>query len=101
MVRTRSDHIVLWPTYFDLRKSRTEGRRAPKKHSIERPTVEEIFKAVKALGLGATIENDKSYPGSWWEKEGMVRVEKGISKTQLINKVAAKLKENEGTRPSK
>jgi signal recognition particle subunit SRP19 len=98
MVRTRSDHIVLWPTYFDSRKSKAEGRRVSKKASIEKPTVEEIFKATKSLDLEVTIQGDKSHPNSWWEKEGMLRVEKTMSKTQLITKVAAKLKETEHTR---
>ena len=101
MVRTRSDHIVLWPTYFDLRKTRAEGRRVPKKDSIEKPTVEEVFKAARALGLEATMVSDKSHPSNWWEKEGMVRVEKSIPKTQLIGKVAAKLIENDRIRSQK
>jgi signal recognition particle subunit SRP19 len=101
MVRTRSDHIVLWPSYFDSRKSRAEGRRVSKESSLENPSVEEIQKAVKSIGLDATIKKTKSYPRKWWENEGQVRVEKTMSKTQLINQVVAKLKENEHTRPTK
>ncbi len=101
MVRTRSDHIVLWPSYFDSRMSRAEGRRVSKKTSLENPSVEEIHGAVKAMGLEATIKKTKSYPRKWWENEGLVRVEKTMSKTRLINQVAAKLKENEHTRTTK
>ena len=92
MVRTRTDHIILWPSYFDSRKKRSNGRRVPKSLAVEKPTVEELFKAVNSLGLEATILADKSYPSNWWEHEGCVSVEKSLSKTDLISKVAPKLK---------
>jgi len=101
MVRTRSDHIVLWPTYFDLRRSRADGRRAPKNLSIDRPTVEEIYEIVKTLGLKGTVHIDKAHPSNWSEKEGAVFVEKSMPKTQLIEKVATKLKEIEHNRNNK
>jgi len=92
MVRTRTDHIILWPSYFDSRKKRRSGRRVPKALAVEKPTVEELFKAVSSLGLEAVILEDKAYPSNWWEHEGCVSVEKSLSKTELIGKVAPKLK---------
>ena len=92
MVRTRTDRIILWPSYFDSRKKRSGGRRVPKSLAVEKPTVEEIFKAVKSLGLEAIILEDKAYPSNWWEHEGCVSVEKSLTKTELISKVAPKLK---------
>lgn len=96
MVRTRTDHIILWPSYFDSRNKRSSGRRVPKALAIEKPTVQEIFKAVSSLGLDAVILEEKSYPSKWWEHEGCVSVEKSLSKTELINKVAPKLKSIRG-----
>jgi signal recognition particle subunit SRP19 len=101
MVRTRTDHIILWPTYFDSRKSRSEGRRVPRSVSIDGPTAEEVHRAVKGLGLSATMDASKSHPNSWWEKEGMVRVENSLGKEELIRLVAARLKETEGDRSRK
>ncbi len=92
MVRTRADHIILWPSYFDSRKKRSSGRRVPKSLAVEKPTVEELFKAVNSLGLEVTILADKAYPSNWWEHEGCVSVEKSLPKTELISKVATKLK---------
>ena len=92
MVRTRTDHIILWPTYFDSRRKISSGRRVPKKIAVDKPTVQEIFKAVSSLGLDAMILEEKAYPSNWWEHEGCVSVEKSISKTELIRKVAPKLK---------
>ena len=101
MVRTRSDHIVLWPTYFDSRKTRANGRRVPKNLSIERPTAQEIYKAVRSLGLEVRLEAGKAYPGNWWEREGAVFVEKAMAKTQLVERVATKLKEIEHNRDTR
>jgi signal recognition particle subunit SRP19 len=101
MVRTRTDHIVLWPSYFYSRKSRSEGRRVSKSLAIERPTAEEVHNAVKKLGFKATIDTSKSHPNAWWEREGVVRVEKAMTKEELISQVAAKLKDMEGSRIKK
>ena len=92
MVRTRTDHIILWPSYFDSRNKRSSGRRVPKSLAVEAPSAEDVFKAVKSLGFGATILQDKSYPSKWWEREGCISVEKSVSKTQLIKDVATILK---------
>jgi signal recognition particle subunit SRP19 len=92
MVRTRSDRTILWPTYFDSSKTRSQGRRVSKKLAIERPSSEDVFRAVQELGLNATHHPEKAYPGNWWEREGMVSVEKGLPKTELISKVATRLR---------
>ena len=93
MVRTRADHLVLWPSYFDAAKSRASGRRVPKSVAVQNPTSEELLAAVKALGLDAKLHPAKSYPGSWWERGGCVSVEKTLKKTTLINRVAPRLKQ--------
>ena len=92
MVRTRTDHIILWPSYFDSRKKRSSGRRVPKSVAVEKPTVEELFKAVSSLDFEVIILEDKAYPSNWNEHEGCVSVEKSLPKTELISKVAPELK---------
>ena len=91
MVRTRSKDIVLWPAYFDLRKSRDQGRRVSKKMAVENPEAAEIHKIAKKLGFKSQLKNDKSYPASWWEGGGCVLVEKGQKKTEIINLIATEL----------
>ncbi|MFO7619596.1 MAG: signal recognition particle subunit SRP19/SEC65 family protein [Thermoplasmata archaeon] len=92
MVRTRADHLVLWPSYFDSTKSRARGRRIPKSLAVQNPTSEELLAAVEALGLDAKLHPGKSYPGFWWERGGCISVEKTLKKTELISKVAPRLK---------
>ncbi len=93
MVRTRTDHIILWPSYFDSANTRAGGRRVPKAKATQNPTADELLKAVVSLGLKASILEGKAYPRNWWGWEGCVSVEKSLAKTELIGKVAPRLKQ--------
>ncbi|MGD9962305.1 MAG: signal recognition particle subunit SRP19/SEC65 family protein [Thermoplasmata archaeon] len=84
--------IVLWPSYFDLRVSRDEGRRVAKKEAVESPSANMLFEAVKSLGLDCILELEKSYPRFWHRHEGRVLVEPKLAKKELVAKVAEKLK---------
>jgi len=84
--------IVLYPAYFDLKRSRDGGRRVAKGLAVDGPTTEEIEKAAKALGLTPKVEPDRAYPSSPWRKEGRVLVRADYYKTSVIRKVAEKLK---------
>jgi signal recognition particle subunit SRP19 len=84
--------IVLWPSYFDLKVSREEGRRVPKRDAVDAPTAGMLFEAVKSLGLDCILELEKSYPRFWYRKEGRVLVEPKMAKKDLVGKVAQKLK---------
>src|SRR2546428_10368149 len=84
--------IVLYPAYFDLKRTRQEGRRVPKSLAVDGPTAEEIEKAAKALGLSPKIEADRAYPSSHWRKEGRVLVQAGYYKTPLIPEGAGRIK---------
>lgn len=84
--------IVLWPTYFDLRSSREDGRRIPRRDAVEGPTAQMLFEAVKSLRLDCILELEKSYPKFWYRSEGRVLVEPKLKKPDLIRKVAAKVK---------
>jgi signal recognition particle subunit SRP19 len=81
--------IVLYPEYFNSKYSRAEGRRVPRKLAKKSPTVEDIEKAAKALGLTPVVEKDKSYPRFWFKKRGRVLIRKGkMNKSELLKKIA-------------
>ncbi len=67
-----------------------------KSRAVKNPTAEEIYKAVRALGLGCTIEKDKHHPARWFEREGRVVVNTTLKKTQLIKEVARELQNIRG-----
>ena len=89
---------VLWPIYFDSHAPR-KRRKIPKNLAIGNPSIEEIFKAAKKLGL-SPIKEEKSYPSRWWRKEGCILVDKKEKKTKIIKKIAEIIKEerSEGKR---
>ncbi|MCJ7489328.1 MAG: signal recognition particle protein Srp19 [Thermoplasmata archaeon] len=85
--------IVLWPSYFDSRVSRGSGRKIPKKDAVEAPSARMLYDAARSLGLDCILELEKSYPRFWYRKEGRVLVEPKLKKSELVSKVALKLKD--------
>jgi signal recognition particle subunit SRP19 len=86
--------IVLYPAYFDLGRSRTEGRRVAKRWAVESPTAQEVATAAKALGLKPEVEEGKAFPSTPWRKEGRVLVRADYFKTSILHKVAKHIKES-------
>lgn len=84
--------IMLYPAYFDVRLSRIRGRRVSKKDAIEAPSAQMLFSAAKSLNLDCILELEKSHPRFWYRSGGRVLVEPKMRKSQLLVKVAQKLK---------
>jgi len=80
---------TIWPVYIDSKKSRNEGRKINKKYAVSGPKLTEISRAARKLNLNPKVEDDKSYPGSWWENSGRVIVEReNISKKEMLTKIS-------------
>lgn len=86
--------IVLYPAYFDIARSREQGRRVAKRWAVETPTAEEVATAAKALGLQPEVEEGKAFPSTPWRKEGRVLVRADFFKTSIVQKVARRIKES-------
>ena len=84
--------IVLYPAYFDLGRSRADGRRVAKRWAVESPTAEEVATAAKALGLEPQLDAEKAFPTSHWRHEGRVLVRADYFKTSIVQKVAERIK---------
>ncbi|MBO8180615.1 MAG: signal recognition particle protein Srp19 [Archaeoglobus sp.] len=83
---------VVWTANLDSKKSRSEGRRIPKRFAVPNVKLQELVEACKQLGLKFRAE-EKKYPKSWWEEGGRVVVEKKGSKTHLMIELAKKIAE--------
>ena len=84
---------MIWPVYIDSEKSRSEGRKINKEYAISKPKLTEISKAARKLNLNPKVEDDKSYPNSWWESSGRVIIEKeNISKNEVLVKISENVK---------
>jgi signal recognition particle subunit SRP19 len=92
MVSRNEAKYVIWPIYFDNKISRLNGRKVSKKDAVEKPSLEDINKAAKSLGLNPEIQEDVSYPGRFWKKEGRILVDKKQSKGKILRNIASKLK---------
>ena len=82
MVSRDENKYVIYPLYFDSTVSRLNGRKVAKKYTVEKPSLENIAKAAKSLGLNPILEKDKIHPSTPWKKEGRILVEKKRTKNQ-------------------
>ena len=85
--------ITIWPQYLNKELSINEGRNIAKEDSVKEPTINDIERALKRLGLTFELEKDKSYPGKWYEKSGRALVEWEGTKLELIKEISLKIKE--------
>jgi signal recognition particle subunit SRP19 len=85
------DKAIIWPVYFDLNRSRQEGRRVPKNQAVNSPKIVEIKEAADKLGLQNEINLEAHFPRMPWIKSGMLLVEKKESKEAIIKKLAKQL----------
>jgi signal recognition particle subunit SRP19 len=100
----KTDNAIIWPTYFDAAKSKSEGRRVPKTLAVTFPKILEIQQAAEKLGLKNEINATAGYPKTPWVKMGMLSVEKNEPKEQIILKLAkqlAKIKAIQQQQPTK
>lgn len=88
--------IIIWPLYFDLRKTRSQGRRVPKKFAVPNPNLNSIQAAVEKMGLQYEAVPEASYPRSSWKKTGYISVSKKVARNRLLKEIAEKLS---NTRP--
>jgi len=87
----KQDKAIVWPAYFDLAKTRKEGRRVPKNLAVQSPKILEITEAVAKLGLEHEVAAEAGFPKTPWVKAGMIMVEKKGTKEQVIKKIAKQL----------
>ena len=84
--------ITIWPQYIDKNLSLSEGRKVSKEIAVKEPTLSEIERALKRLGLQYSLQKEKSYPGKWYEKSGRVLVEWDGTKLELLKTVSLEIK---------
>ena len=91
MVSRGEDKYVIWPIYFDKSVSRLNGRKVAKKHAVEKPSIENISKAAKSLGLNPILEKEVAHPSRYWKKEGRILVDKKDTKSKTLVKIANRM----------
>ena len=84
--------IAIWPQYLDENLTLSEGRKISKEDAVKEPTINEIERALKRLGLSHNVQKETAYPGKWYEKSGRVLVEWDKTKLQLIREISSEIK---------
>jgi signal recognition particle subunit SRP19 len=87
----KQNKLVLWSIYFDVNKTRREGRRVPKKLAVSSPKIEELQRAARKLYLQPETVFDAMHPSSPWQKSGLLVIPKKETKVKTLNKVAKEL----------
>ena len=90
-MRKLNEKAIIWPVYFDINKSRKEGRRLPKNQSVIAPKILEIKEAADRIGLESEVNLEARFPKYHWAKTGMLVIEKGEPKEVIIKKLAKHL----------
>ena len=85
--------ITIWPQYLNKKLSLSEGRKIAKEYAVSDPTLNDIERAVKRLGLQYSTQKEVSYPGKWYEKSGRILVEWDKTKLELLREVSLEIKE--------
>ncbi|TVY55439.1 Signal recognition particle SEC65 subunit, partial [Lachnellula suecica] len=67
------DYQCIYPVYFDIRRSRREGRMVGKELAVENPMARDIAAACAKLGLEPLFEAMKVHPKDW-ANPGRVKV---------------------------
>ena len=84
--------ITIWPQYLDKKLTLKEGRKIAKEYAVAEPSLSDIERAVKRLGLQHSVQKEVSYPGKWYEKSGRVLVEWDGTKLELLREVSLEIK---------
>jgi signal recognition particle subunit SRP19 len=84
--------IRIWPAYFDIRYSRSEGRRVSRDRAIRDPKLDDLEKVSNKLGLNPIIQPEKRYSRQPWKRSGVVLVDKKGTKADIIKKIAKSLR---------
>lgn len=85
------DKAIIWPVYFDVAKTRKQGRRVPKNIAVQSPKIDEIKLAADRLGLKNEVRPETHFPKNHWAKTGMLLIEKKEAKEKIIQKIAKQL----------
>ncbi|MHA2324772.1 MAG: signal recognition particle subunit SRP19/SEC65 family protein [Promethearchaeota archaeon] len=95
-IRSRKPFLIFWPQYFDAKRSRSKGRRLPRKFAIDKVNINDIVKAARNIRYNAAIEHQYRYSRTWWDEPGRVIIDaKGKKKTKVMLEVAKEVRKSQ------
>ena len=92
--------VMIWPIYLDSEKSLNEGRKVSKEYAVKEPKIKEIVKATQKLRYKYYAEEDKAYPGEWYNKSGRITITSDESKKEILINLSNTIKQMRQTKQS-
>lgn len=88
------DKIVIWPVYFDVARSRSEGRMVSRQDAVNEPNLDMLITASLKAGYKPEIEREKRHPRTWHleESSGRILLAKKGSKSAVLRRIALSMK---------
>ncbi len=83
---------VVWPAYIDSQVPRSRGRKVPLSVAVPSPTIDELVRAARDLGLNPTVE-EKPYPRLWHQYRSRVVVDKKLGRSGTLRALAQRVRE--------
>ncbi len=94
--------LVIWTVNLDKKKSRSRGRKIPRRFAVPNVKLQEIVDACRDLGIEVQVERDKKHPRCWWEESGRVVIKKEFikehTKTKLMIEISKRILESRKTK---
>ncbi|MFX0102160.1 MAG: signal recognition particle subunit SRP19/SEC65 family protein [Candidatus Hodarchaeota archaeon] len=92
--------IVVYPCYFDVRRSRRMGRRVPRSIAVQKPQLDELRVIADHLKLDYELDPEARHPAVWYEENvGRLLIKKSdlegqpVLKAKLVKKMAKYLQQ--------
>jgi signal recognition particle subunit SRP19 len=93
---TRNKHLIMiYPCYFDAKRSRRTGRRVPGSIAVQHPMLDELKLIADVLKLDYELDQESKHPASWWEDytgrlivKPVDQANQKVEKAKLVVKIA-------------
>ena len=86
---------MIYPCYFDVKRSRRLGRRVPKSLAVQKPALDELKVIADVLKLVYEIDEEARHPAAWWDDNTgrlivgqLDQADQKIEKAKIIPKFA-------------
>ncbi len=88
------DKLVIWPIYFDIARTRSEGRMVSRQDAVNEPNLDMLITASLKSGFKPEIEREKKHPKTWHlqEASGRILLAKKGSKSAVLKRIAGSMK---------
>jgi len=88
------DKLVIWPIYFDIARTRSQGRMVSRQDAVNEPNLDMLITASLKSGFKPEIEREKKHPKTWHleEASGRILLSKNGTKSAVLKRIAGSMK---------